>query len=154
MKLYEIQEELYKCFDEETGEIIEPEKFDDLQGEMDDKIEGLGCMIKDDAFLIKGLKEEKRRITERIASLEARADSTKEFLKGLLNGRKFETPKVRMSYRKSYSVDVVDEEKVPDEYTETVETRNIHKADILKALKTGEQVAGCNLIEKNNLSVR
>lgn len=154
MKLYEVQAELYKCFDEETGEITDPEKFEKLEGEMNDKIEGLGCMIKNDSLLIQGLKDEKKRITDRIRTLEARQDSTKDFLAGILQGRKFETPKVKMSYRKSYSVDVVDEAKVPEKYTETVETVNIHKAEILKALKDGEVIDGCSLNEKTNLIIK
>lgn len=154
MKMYEIEEALEKCFDSETGEIIDPLQFEALQGERDDKLEAIGCIIKNREVLINGLKDEKRRITERLAVLERENDGTKRFLDGILQGQKFETPKVRMIYRKSTSVDISDEAKVPDEFVTVVEERKCDKLAIRKALQSGKEVRGCELIERNNLTVK
>ena len=47
MKLYEINEQIMACIDSETGEVIDPEKLNDLQIAKDEKIENLALWYKD-----------------------------------------------------------------------------------------------------------
>ena len=44
--LYEIDEEILDCVDQETGEIIDPEKLAQLQMDFDKKVEGIALWIK------------------------------------------------------------------------------------------------------------
>lgn len=44
--LYEIDEEILNCVDQETGEIIDPEKLAQLQMDFDKKVEGIALWIK------------------------------------------------------------------------------------------------------------
>ena len=46
MKLYEIDNAIYECVNED-GEVIDPEKLEELQMERDKKIEGIACWIKE-----------------------------------------------------------------------------------------------------------
>ena len=46
MNLFEINQEIMSCVDMETGELLDEEKFAALQINMNDKLEGLGCWIK------------------------------------------------------------------------------------------------------------
>ena len=52
------------------------------------------------------IKAEKDKLAEREKALKNKADSLKKYLDRTLNGSKFETPKVSISYRKSSSVEV------------------------------------------------
>lgn len=154
MTFYEISDELAKCFDEETGEILDEGKWLELQGALEDKIEGVGLMIKNREMLKNELKLEKQRIADRIATLDHQIENTKTFLGDVLKGSKFETAKVRMSWRKSKSVEIVQENEIPEQFLKVKTTTAPDKTAIKEALQSGEQVPGCNLKETNNLSVK
>ena len=106
MKLYEIDNAIMDCVDMETGEIIDVERLSALQMERDQKIEGIGCWIKNLLSDAKALKEEKDNLAARQKVAESKAASLKEFLSKYLDGEKFKTAKVSISYRKSDSVDI------------------------------------------------
>lgn len=160
-KMYEIEKALGACIDEETGEIID-DKYAELQGEYDaldlaekDKTEGLCLMIKDKQAFRDALKAEKKRITDRIATVENEIDRPLKFTDDyVLKGEKFETPKVRCQYRRSKAVEVADESIVPDEYMVEKVTKAPDKMAIKKVLADGGEVRGCNLVENTKLSVK
>ena len=154
MKLYEIDEALVECFDPETGEIVDIDSYENLQGERDKKIEGIACIIKNRQALIDALKAEKKRMDDRIATLENQNDNTKAFLDSVLDGHRFETEKAVCSYRKSTRVDITDISKIPDEYLNVKTEIAPMKTAIKQALKDNKGVPGCALIETNNLSIK
>lgn len=154
MKLYEIDEALVECFDPETGEIVDIDSYENLQGERDKKIEGIACIIKNRQALIDALKAEKKRMDDRIATLETQNDNTKAFLDSVLQGHRFETEKAVCSYRKSTRVDITDISKIPDEYLNVKTEIAPMKTAIKQALKDNKDVPGCALIETNNLSIK
>jgi len=117
MNLYEIYVELMKAydsaFDPETGEILDSEAFkaiDALEIERDKKIENIGCWIKNLDAEAAALKAEKMAFAERQKRTENKAESLRKYLSMFLNGEKFSTEKVAISFRKSESVVVDDEE--------------------------------------------
>lgn len=154
MTFYEIDEALSKCFDEETGEILNEEDFEKLNEARDDKIEGIGLMIKNREALKDEIDNEIKRLRDRKLTLENQVENTKAFLARLLDGQKFETARVRMSWRKSKAVEIADESILPDEYIVTKTTTAPDKKKIKEALAEGKTIGGCNLRETNNLSVK
>lgn len=154
MKLYEIDEALVECFDPETGEVTDLDAYENLQGERDKKIEGIACIIKNRQALIDALKAEKKRMDDRISTLENQNDNTKAFLDSVLQGHRFETEKAVCSYRKSTRVDITDISKIPDEYLNVKTEIAPMKTAIKQALKDNKDVPGCALIETNNLSIK
>lgn len=64
-----------------------------------------------------------------------------------LRGHKF-------SIRDSYSVAVVDEDKVPGEFTRIVQRVEVNKAEALKTLKTGVEIVGLALQKNENVIVK
>ena len=44
--LYEINQAIMDCMDMETGEILDVQQLDALQMQLEDKLEGIGCWIK------------------------------------------------------------------------------------------------------------
>ena len=117
--------------------------------------------IENIALYIKNLKSEAEAIKSEVESLKSRADIKKkkaerltDYLDKILCGEKFETPKVALSYRKSTSVNIENEEIIPDEFMTIKTEKKPNKVAIAKSLKNGETVIGCELVEKQNLQIK
>ena len=165
MKLYEINDKIYELLnqeimDPETGEILDINGFDqlkELEIERDTKIENTGLFIKNLDADVSALKEEEKRLAERRKVKENKLNWTKRFLDEFLKAEdvaKFETPKVKLSFRKSESVNVVDESLIPDEYINTKLVETPDKAALKKAIKAGFEVKGAELVVNMNLQVK
>ena len=152
--LYEINQEILSCIDLETGEIIDTEKFDSLQIERNEKLENIALWYKNLLSDAHAFKAEKDAFAMKQKAAESKAESLKKYLDTSLNGIKFKTLKVDVSYRKSTSVEVVDETKIPDEYLRTVTTITPDKTELAKLLKAGESVEGVQLKETNNIQIK
>lgn len=152
MKFYEINEAILACVDEETGEIIDMEKLQELQIAFDEKVEGIACWIKELTAYAKAVKEEKDKLAERQKAAENRVENLKQYLMHVLNGQKFKTPKVTISYGKSVSVDAPDWRVVPEAYLKTKDPE-LDKTAIKKALQEGLSVPGASLVEKQHIRI-
>ena len=152
--LYEINQQLLDTMDLDTGEIIDTEKFDELQLERNEKLENVALWYKNLLSEAAAYKAEKNVFAEKQKRAEAKADSLKKYLDSALNGSKFETVKVNVSYRKSTSVEVVDQTLIPEQYLRTVTTVAPDKTEIAKALNAGEEIEGATLVERNNIQVK
>lgn len=151
--LYEIDEQIMACVDMETGEIIDEEKLQMLQLEFEKKVEGIALWIKNLLAEAKMVKEEKDALATRQKSCENKAESLKKYLENALNGEKFKTSKVSISYRKSESVQVDDIERLDDDYLKyTAPTAD--KTKIKQALKQGIELEGVHLVENNNIQIK
>lgn len=151
--LYEINNQILECVDLDTGEIIDMDKLQELQMEFDQKVEGIACWIKNLLSEAKALKEEKDNLAERQKACENKAASLKEYLQTALGGQKFKTPKVSISYRKSEQVQVDDISKLGNEYLKFKEPE-ADKTKIKQDLKAGVQLAGVQLVEKQNIQIK
>lgn len=160
-RMSDLEERMESCVDEETGEITSDDyekllaEYDALDVAEQDKIEGVALSYKNIMALVNELKIEKGRINDRIQSLTRRADGIKKFLdEYVLRGNKFETARVRCAYRRTKSVNVVDEGRVPAEYIVEKVTKSPDKMAIKKVLLDGGSVDGCDLVETNKLNVK
>lgn len=152
--LYDIDTRILNLTDKETGEILDEQAFEALQMERNEKLENIALWVKNLTSEAEALKAEEKAFYERRKSAENKAKSLKRYLDSALNGQKFNTTKVAISYRKSTSVEVLDVEKLPEAYRKTVTTVSADKTAISSALKAGELVDGATLVEKNNLSIK
>lgn len=152
--LYEIKKEILDTIDLETGEIIDTEKFNNLQIEFNDKIENIALWYKNLLSEAAAYKAEEEVFKHKMKTAQNKAESLKKYLDSALGGRKFNTVKVDVTYRKSTSVDVEDVEKLPDDYKKSVTTISADKTAIGKALKSGELVQGASLVENNNIQIK
>lgn len=151
--LYEIDEEILNCVDMETGEIIDAEKLEQLQLTRDDKVEGIALWIKNLLSDADAIKSEEEKLAQRRKANENKAKNLKEYLSKFLNGQKFKTPKVSISYRKSESVEVTDISKLDDDYLKFAEP-TVDKTKVKKALKAGTVLQGVSLVENQNIQIR
>ena len=157
MTLYEIDKALMDFefeVDEETGEILNASDLDELQMARQDKIENIGLYIKNLEAEKEAVKHEKDNFADREKRLGKKIESLKGYLGYALQGQKFSTPKVAVSFRKSESVLVKDEYLVPDKYCEFTMVRKPNKTNLKKALKDGEEIMGVELVEKQNINIK
>jgi hypothetical protein len=163
MKLFDIDERLAACVkldesrvvDTESGEIIDLEAIAALEMERDKKIENLGCWYKNLLSDAEALKAQKNAFAEREKAAKAKAESLRGFLGRYLNGKKFETAKVAMSFRKSEAVefDAKCIGDVPEEFLKFKDPE-LDKIAVKKAIKAGETVPGCELVQRQNLQIK
>ena len=158
MNLYQINEEIEKCIDTETGEILDLEALDKLAMERDTKIENLACWYKNLMADAEALKAEKNAFAEREKSAKNKAESIKRYLSSVLQGEKFNTDKCALSFRKSESVEILDPEAFmsddkSENYLEYSEP-TINKAELKKALKQGETFKGVLLGSNLNIQIK
>jgi len=108
MKLYEIEQAIMDCVDFDTGEILDSERLDALQMERTAKLEGVACYIKNLTADARAIREEEKALAERRRQTERKAESYSKWLANALQGEKFSTAKVAVSFRKSEGLDVID----------------------------------------------
>lgn len=152
MKLYEIDNAIYECVNED-GEVIDQEKLETLQMERDKKIEGIACWIKELAAEANAIKEEKLKLEARQKTAENKVKSLKSYLAYALQGASFRTAKVSVSFRKTESVEVTPDglenlmRGVRDDLL-TYKQPEPNKTAIKNAIKNdGLNIAGIQLVQ-------
>lgn len=156
MTLYELDKAIadFELIVNEDGEVLNIDELDELQMARNDKIEGISLWVKNLEAEKEAVKHEKDNFADREKRLGKKIDSLKGYLTYALQGEKFSTPKVAVSFRKSESVLVKDEYLIPDEYCEFTVMRKPNKKNIKDALKKGKELMGVELVEKSNISIK
>ena len=152
MNLYEINNELLKCVDEETGEIISYDLFNELNLKRNEKIEQIALWYKNEKSNAESYKREKEVFAKREKIAKNKAKSLKKWLYFELQGSEFKTDKVLIKYRKSESVEISENAKLSDEYL-TFEEPKPNKLAIKTAIKNGTNIIGCALVENQNIQI-
>ena len=162
MKLYEINQTLERLLeldeerlvDTETGEILSAEQVDELVMAREEKIEGCLLFVKNKLAEAEALKAEIEKLTARMKAAKNKADWCKEYVRLELNGEKFSTAKVAVSYGKSKLVHIDEESALPEEFVRTKVTVEADKVALKKALEAGVVIPGVELIEKQTLRIK
>lgn len=153
MTLYEIDQAIMNCLDNETGEIIDAELLDSLQMERTEKIENVACWIKELKAEAEALKAEKLAFAERQKVAENKMESLKKWLAYALNGEKFKTVRASVTFRTSEKVEIADIFKLDENYLRYKEPE-ADKDAIKKAIKAGQQVAGATLVQSTSVIIK
>lgn len=161
--LYEINAQIEQAWsaavDPETGEIISEEAaqaaqaVEQLTMAREDKIENLALYYKNLTAEAKALKNEKLALEARQSAAEKKAESIKKYLASSMNGEKYKSEKVAISWRKSESVSVDENAFLPDDYM-TFKEPVPNLTAIKKALKAGEKIDGATLTSSNNIQIK
>ena len=158
MNLYEINNAIMNCIDEETGEIIDFEEIERLALERDTKIENLGCWYKNLISDAAALKAEIDALTERRKKAESKAEQLKNYIGDILSGGKFETSKVKMSFGKSTAVECDDEfiewAKENNDELLSYKEPTPNKTLIKQLINSGEAVEHAAVVERLSLNIK
>lgn len=164
MNLYEINKAYQDVlesgfyFDEETGEILfDSENLDELEDEFKNKVDNIVSFIKNQEVLKDGISNEIKTLNERKKDVDKKIEYLKGYITDSMHIRglaKMETPRNKISFRISQSVDVKNESLIDSHYfTEKVE-RKLDKRTLLADLKNGKHVEGAELLKKQNLQIK
>lgn len=158
MSIYEIDGSILSLVDMETGEIEDEKRFDELQMERTQKVENIGCFYKNLVAEAKAMREEEAKLAQRRKAVENKAERIKALLIYALKGEKFESPKLRCSYRKTKSVHVDDsfvawaQENADDLLTFKEPTPN--RTAIKAALADGREIEHAEIVTSESLQVK
>ena len=152
MTLYEINAEISACIDGETGEVIDFDRLSGLAMERENKLEGVALWIKNLEATAKAVKAERDALKERQEQAERKALMLREWLSGALDGEKMETPKVKVSYRKSTAVEVDD--RLPKKWCSKKIVYTPDKIAIKTAIQNGKKITGAKIIKKQNIQIK
>lgn len=158
--LWEIDEQIENIMntlvDEETGEINEEalEQLEQLGIEREEKLENCGVVIKNLKAEIEAIQNEIKALKRRAEIKANKVDRLMAYVENSLKGEPLETSKVSYSFRKSERVEISEDALVPDQWCEYKIERKPKKNEIKAALKNGESISGCQLVEKMNLQIK
>lgn len=162
MQLYKIVKSIQKVFetptgdviDGETGEVFNKKYLDDLRIAKNRKIENIACWIKNLQAEIEAYKKEEENFRVRRKQAENRIENLKWYLTNWIPGEKIETPRAKISWRKSEVVNILDENLIPSGYKSQKITEIIDKKEIKRAMRSGVVVAGADIQVKENIQIK
>lgn len=167
MKLYELAGDYRELMDKlESGELSEEllsDTLEGIRGAIEEKADGIACMLKALEADAAAIKAEEDKLSERRKSKERAYDRMRAYLSDMLlhaGVTNVETPRSQIRFRKSEAV-IVDheadfirwaEENRDDflNYKEPV----INKTAVKKALLAGETIAGVRMETRQNLQIK
>lgn len=162
MTIYEIDnaiiEAYEKAIDPETGEVLDDAIFaslEQLQMERETKCENIACWIKDLQGDAEKIKAEAKNLTARAKAAENKADRLKAYLEWALDGQKLKTARCSISYRTSKAVEIDPEALafMPERFLRFKDPEPDKKA-IGDAIKAGEVIDGCKLVENVSMIIK
>ena len=151
--LYEIDQAILECVDQETGEILDGEALTALHMERDRKLEGVALWVKDLKAESDAVKAEADKLTARRQALDNKITGLKMWLAIALDGEKLKTPRCNVYQTHNTRLAVADEAKLID-FLKTLEEPErflrfpdpeLRKDEIKKALKEDYHIPGASL---------
>ena len=158
----EIDEAILALVDEETGELLDAEAFEQLQMERERKAENMALWALDLKDEQESIRNEIKRLQARLAAAERKEKSLRDYLGLVLGGEKLKTARITVSYRRTRAVEVEDEETLrqwaqSDPIGEDVlryKEPEISKAEIKRLISEGHTVPGAEMIERMSVQIK
>lgn len=164
LKLYQIADKFNQLMDKATSEEMTQEEYDELGKELAEQLQTKSTNIiayyENQNALLEGVDAQIKRLQSLKKATQNKIDSYKEYVKNnmeRLGITKIETELGTLSIAKNpTSVEILDEEFVPDEYKQEIVTVKIDKSKIKADYKaTGIVPDGVKIVDnKTRLNVR
>lgn len=129
----------------------------DFQSDLENNIEYFVKLLKNVQADAKMYKAEKEDFYKKQKQAEAKAEKYKETIRSameLSQKKKVDAGMFKVSLRRSKKVEILDETKIPFEYMQEKVEYKPKKDEISKALKSGIDISGVELIETESLQVK
>lgn len=151
--LYEIDAAILSCVDLETGEILDAEQLQELQMERQQKIESVALWHKNLLSDAAAYKAEKDAFAEKERKAKEAAERLKAWLADALQGEKFKSQRVSVTFRSSSRVVVDDVLNLPPRFVKFKDPEP-DKAAIKDAIKNGEEVNGARIESSQSIIIK
>lgn len=161
--LFEINKQILECVDEESGEIIDIKRLEELQVERDSKIKNIAQWYRNLIDDAESFKTNANYFARKANMAQKKAESLKEWLQFALQGEKFEADDktISISYRKSKALVICDEARFVREMQSldrddllTYKEPTPNAAAIKEAIKSGAKFDGVEIVEKQNIQIK
>ena len=159
-KLYELTEQYNNLMElmenpDVPQEMLE-ESLNQINDELDTKLENIAKVIKSFEVDTKGLKEEEKRLADRRKAKENKISSLKEYVEGAMRSTgvfKVKGKVFTLAIQKNApSVLIKDLECIPNEYFKV--KKEVDKTLLKEKLKEGQIIEGAELQQKESLRIR
>jgi len=166
MQLYKIDDAIRQAIemgtDPETGELLSTDEVEALLVEKQTKTENIACWIKNLRSDLTALKAERDSFNARIKQTQNKLDSLTNYLEFCLNGEKFESERCKISYRRSESVEIaendlmnfIDWAEKTDDTLLRYKAPEVDKTHLKELMKQGFDVPYAKLVEKQNIQIK
>ena|SRR5579871_4398512 len=164
MNLYKIANEyeniLQETFDAETGEINEKAlaKLDEVKTDIKEKSLAVAAYIKNIDAERKAIEEAKKAMQERESRLDKRVSYLTQYLQSNMERcgiQEISSPNFVVKLKKCpVSVDVFNEQELPNEYKKSKEVISIDKMKIKEEIQAGVVIPGAQLKQNTRLEIR
>ena len=90
--------------------------------------------------------------------MEKKIARLKDYLR--INFEKTNTEKIESDdivialYKNPVKVNIIDEEKIPEEFFQVKESKSLNRDKIKESLSNGEDIPGCELIQEKRISIK
>lgn len=162
MKIYEIPGALRDLLDRldadpDTGEVDGDAlaAYAEYQGQAAEKLEGTACYVRELEAEAEAIKAEEDRLAKRRKALEGKAARLKTYLMPALEavGGKVKGVMASLRISRTQAVKVLDLEALPEAFRRIKTTIDPDKTAIKKALKSGEDIPGAVLEERQSVVI-
>jgi len=162
--LFDLNRDIEKALDdilnsvnEETGEVDEScvQLLEELQMQKDEKLENIGCYIKNLTADVNAFKEEEKVMKKRREVIEHKIERLKKYVSLILNGEKWDkSTKVQFNFTESTQTIIDDESLIPKKFLVKKTDYSPDKNAIKEAIKSGKKVKGAHLNTVKNIQVK
>lgn len=131
--------------------------IDELLLTFNEKIDGVSAFIKEQKLLAVGIGEQIKALKARKDAAERKIERLENYVGdclALAGKTRYESPTVKLSFRKSVAVEIDDEELIPADFKVEKTTVTVDKNALKEALKDGEIVDGAHLVERAHLQIK
>lgn len=129
-----------------------------LSGELEEKAVNVTKFLRNMEATAEAIKQAETEMAKRRKALENRVLWLKTYLKNSMENTgisKIECPYFKLSIQNNpASVNILDEEAIPEQFKEAVTTWKIDKPAIKEAIKNGKSVAGAELTNGTRLVIK
>lgn len=160
MNLFNIKQEYLALAHQLSEGEVTPELEQALiinEAQLQEKATNYGYVIKKFEYEVDAIDNEIKRLKELKERREKAIDRMKQSVTNamqLYGIEKVESSFLKLSFRKSESVEVINEAQLLPEFTTTKVTTTPNKTAIKEAIKRGEVVEGAVLVTNQNLQIR
>lgn len=160
MNLFNIKQEYLALAHQLSEGEVTPELEQALiinEAQLQEKATNYGYVIKNFEYEVDAIDNEIKRLKELKERREKAIDRMKQSVTNamqLYGIEKVESSFLKLSFRKSESVEVINEAQLLPEFTTTKVTTTPNKTAIKEAIKRGEVVEGAVLVTNQNLQIK
>lgn len=158
--LFELNQALLSCVDEETGE-FDFERYEQLSADRNEKIENIIKFIKNLKSDAAQYSEAEKSFEERKEAAKRKAEQLTDYLAAALGGKEFNCLSGSVKFRSSKQT-IVDDETAFISWAQnngredllSYKEPGISKTAIKEALAAGAEIPGAHIVEIANISIK